>query len=81
MLKKLGTPSKVENEDLPDGTDPDKPVIWPLKDTYHWLFKDYEVQAGFLNQAQGDGGVVTSPKGTLTDITIQKIGHEAAHRH
>jgi hypothetical protein len=52
VLKKLGTPSKVENEELPDGTDPNQPERWPLEGKYYWRFKDYEVQATFLNQAQ-----------------------------
>ena len=79
VLKKLGTPSKVENEDVPADTDPDKPVRWPLESTYYWRFTDYEVRAAFLNQAQGEGGTVASPKDTISDITIQKLGHEAAH--
>src|SRR5579872_3058440 len=52
VLKKLGTPSKIESEELPDGTDPSKPELFPLESKYYWRFKDYEVQAIFLNQAQ-----------------------------
>src|SRR5579872_776759 len=52
VLMKLGAPSQVESEELPVGTDPTKPELFPLESKYHWRFKDYEVQATFLNQAQ-----------------------------
>ena len=90
VLKKLGTPSKIESEELPPGTDPNKPELFPLQSKYYWQFKDYEVQATFLNQAQavseglvwrnaGDG--TSWAKDTLTDITIQKLTEGSEHHH
>ena len=80
VLKKLGAPGKVESGDLPEGTDPDKPVRWALDSKYYWQFKDYEAKATFLNQARTVGGGVVWPKDTLTEFTIQKLGRvEASH--
>ena len=90
VLKKLGTPSKIESEALPPGTDPNKPELFPLESKYYWRFKDYEVQATFLNQAQavseglvwrnaGDG--TSWPKDTLTAITVQKFTEGPEHHH
>src|SRR5258705_7088998 len=80
VLKKLGTPGKVESGDLPAGTYPDDPVRWALDSRYNWEFKDYEAKATFLNQARTVGGGVVWPKDTLTEFTIQKLGRvEANH--
>jgi hypothetical protein len=90
VLKKLGTPSKIESEELPPGTDPNKPELFPLQSKYYWQFKDYEVQATFLNQAQavseglvwrnaGDG--TSWAKDTLIAITIQKLTEGSEHHH
>ena len=80
VLKKLGTPSKVESGDLPAGTHPDDPVRWALDSRYNWEFKDYEAKATFLNQARTVGGGVVWPKDSLTEFTIQKLGRvEASH--
>jgi hypothetical protein len=90
VLKKLGTPSKIESEALPPDTDPTKPELFPLQSKYYWQFKDYEVQATFLNQAQavseglvwrnaGDG--TSWPKDTLTDMTIRTLNEGSAHHH
>ncbi len=90
VLKKLGAPSKIETEELPPGTDPDKPELFPLQSKYYWRFKDYEVKATFLNQAQAvsEGLVWRSaadgtswPKDTLTVITIQKLTEGPEHHH
>jgi hypothetical protein len=90
VLKKLGTPSKIESEELPAGTDPNRPELFPLESKCYWRFKDYEVQATFLNQAQavseglvwrnaGDG--TSWPKDTLTEIKIQRLTEGQAHHH
>jgi hypothetical protein len=74
ILQKLGRPSKIENDELESGTDADVPVVWPKESRYYWRFKDYLVQASFLNQAQtvSEKEHVTFPKDKLTQITVTK---------
>jgi len=75
VLKKMGSPSKVESEDLLSGTDPDKPERWAMDSRYYWRSEKYEVRATFLNQAKIVGEDAVWPKDTLTEITIQTFGH------
>lgn len=74
IIAKLGMPTKVENDALPDGTDPNVPVVWPKESTYYWRLKRYAVQATFLNQAQdvSETEHLTFPKDKLVSITLTK---------
>ena len=74
ILAKLGTPTKVESDELEAGTDPNVPVVWPKESTYYWRLKEYAVQATFLNQAQdvSEKEHLTFPKDKLLSITIKK---------
>jgi len=75
ILKRLGTPTKVENDELASGTDRDIPVVWPAESIYYWRFKDYGMQATFLNQAQdvSEKEHLTFPKDKLVSIVLEDI--------
>jgi hypothetical protein len=74
ILKRLGKPAKVESDPLEKGTDPNVPVAWPKEGRYYWRFKDYTLEATFLEQAQSVSvrGDLTWPKDRLTAIYIKK---------
>lgn len=74
ILKTLGEPTKIENDPLPDGTDPNVPVVWPKESRYYWRFNGYTMQFTFLEQAQSIsvGNNLTWPKDGLTSIFIKK---------
>jgi hypothetical protein len=74
ILDTLGKPTKVETDDLPAGTDPDIPVVWPKESRYYWRLTDYTLEVDLLNQAQriGDEKRLTLPKGSVTMILITK---------
>jgi len=78
ILSKLGSPSKIETADLPEGADPDKPVKFALDSKYYWKFKDYEAKAIFLNQARAMETGMVWTKDTLTEFTVQKFGRMEA---
>jgi len=74
ILNKLGKPTKIESDELENGTDPDVPVVWPKESRYYWRFKDYLVQATFLNQAQNvsEKDRLTFPKDKLILVSLTK---------
>jgi len=73
ILKRLGTPRKVENDELASGTDRDIPVVWPAETRYYWRFKDYGIEATFLNQAQSvsEEEHLTFPKDKLVSVVVE----------
>ena len=74
ILDKLGKPTKVESEPLDAGTNPDVPELWPKESRYYWHFKNYTLEATFLNQAQNvsEKEKLTFPKDKLIAITLTK---------
>ena len=74
IVSKLGKPTKIESDGLESGTDPNVPVVWPKESRYYWRFKDYLVEATFLNQAQSvnEKEKLTFPKDKLISITLTK---------
>jgi hypothetical protein len=74
IVSKLGKPTKIESDGLESGTDPDVPVVWPKESRYYWRFKDYLVEAAFLNQAQNvsEKEKLTFPKDKLISIMLTK---------
>ena len=73
VLEKLGSPTKVEDENLPQGTNPDVPVKFAQWSKYYWRFHDYAVQISFLNQAQrvGDAGAFW-PRDSVILVVVSK---------
>ncbi len=74
ILKALGEPTKIESDDLPSGTDPGVPVVWPKESRYYWRFTEYTVEVDFLNQAQevSDEKHLTLPVDTVAMISVRK---------
>ena len=74
ILHALGSPTKIESDDLPAGTDLNAPVVWPKSNNYYWRFPDYVVQVSFLNQAQSvdDEKHLTLPKDSVIAFEITK---------
>jgi hypothetical protein len=74
ILKRLGKPAKIESDPLEKGTEPNVPVVWPKESRYYWRFKDYTLEATFLEQAQSVSAVrhLTWPKDGLTSIYVKK---------
>ncbi len=74
ILEKLGAPTKIEDETLAEGTDPDRPVINPQHSKYFWRIDDYTVEVTLLNQARliREAGSVTLPKDTILFIIVSK---------
>jgi hypothetical protein len=72
VLRKLGKPTKIESGEV-EG-DPDVPVVWPKESRYYRRFKEYLIEATFLNQAQdvSEKEHLTFPRDTLTDIFVSK---------
>jgi hypothetical protein len=50
------------------------PVVWPEESRYYWRFKNYTLEATFLNQAQSvsEKEKLTFPKDKLIAITLTK---------
>ncbi len=73
ILKRLGTPTKIENDELASGTDRDIAVVWPAEGRYYWRFKEYGLQATFLNQAQSVSKEehLTFPKDKLVSFVVE----------
>jgi hypothetical protein len=74
ILDALGRPTKVENDEIPAGTDANVPVVWPKESRYYWRFANYTVEVDLLDQAQrvSDEKRLTLPKDTVTRILITK---------
>jgi hypothetical protein len=74
ILKKLGKPTKIETDDLPPGTDPAVPVVWPKESRYYWRLANYTVRVDFLSQAQSVSveHKLILPKDSLTMIRIEQ---------
>lgn len=72
ILRKLGEPTKVEEEPLELGTDPDVPVVWPAESRYYWRKVKYTVRIDFLRQAQSlnETQKLTSPRDAVRSIDI-----------
>jgi hypothetical protein len=74
ILDTLGKPTKIEADDLPVGTDPDVPEVWPSESRYYWRLTNYAVEVDFLNQAQSVNTrkKLMLPKDTVTSIVVTK---------
>ena len=52
VLRKLGPPSKIENDPLDSNADVEVPVVWPAQSRYSWRLPTYTVEITFLRQTQ-----------------------------
>jgi hypothetical protein len=74
ILRTLGKPTKIESDDLPAGTDPDVPEVWPKRSSYYFRLPECVVEVDFLNQAQSVDAEkhITLPKDSLIGFQITK---------
>jgi WD40 repeat protein len=74
ILRKLGKESKLEEDPLEDGTDRDKPVVWPAEARYYWRRAGYIVEVDFLRQAQSvdESKHLTMPKDSVDLVYVYK---------
>ena len=72
ILSKLGKPTKIENDALDPGVDPNVPVVSPKESRYYWRFSDFAIQVDFLRQAQKLDGTHTLPRNAVTLIQVYK---------
>ena len=74
ILEKLGPPTRIEEETLPEGTNPDRPVINPQQDRYYWSFNDFTVQVTFLKQPRliKEEGPVIVPRDSVILVLVSK---------
>lgn len=72
ILEKMGRPVNVEEEQLPEGTDPDVPARFAQYSKYTWRVNDMLVQVNFLAQAQQlDGGRSSLPRNATLQVIIR----------
>jgi hypothetical protein len=74
ILEKLGPPTRIEEEKLPEGTDPDRPAINPQQDRYYWSLKDFTVKVAFLKQPRliREEGPVIVPRDSVILVLVSK---------
>ena len=74
ILRKLGKETKLEEDPLEDGTDRDKPVVWPAEARFYWMRAGYTVEVDFLRQAQSvsDKPPLTMPKDSVALVSVYK---------
>jgi hypothetical protein len=72
VLRKLGRPTKIESDEV-EG-DPDVAAVFPAESRYYWRYKDYLIEATFLNEAQSVDKEhhIIFPKDMLTKIFVSK---------
>ena len=72
-LKKLGEPSKVEDEPITESKDNlNKPVVFPAIRSCYWRTDEYTIQIDFLRQAQSRSKGVVSSLGSISAVLVYK---------
>jgi len=74
VLEKLGPPTKIDDEPLAEGTNPDTPVINPQQTRYFWSMNGYTLQVTFLSQPKliRQAGPLVIPKDTILAVIVSK---------
>ena len=74
VLEKLGPPTKIDDEPLAEGTNPDTPVINPQQTRYFWGMNGYTLQVTFLSQPKliRQAGPLVIPKDTILAVIVSK---------
>lgn len=72
-LKKLGEPTKVEDEPIIESKDNlNKPVVFPAIRSCYWRTDEYTIQIDFLRQAQSRSKGVISLLGSISTVLVYK---------
>jgi hypothetical protein len=74
VLQKLGRPTKIDDEPLAEGTNPDTPVINPQQTRYFWSMNGFTLQVIFLSQPKliRQAGPLVIPKDTILAVILSK---------
>jgi hypothetical protein len=72
VLGKLGPPTKVEEDSIPEAADPDTPVVWPAQARYYWRRESYVVEVRFLRQAQSVAEGIVAARGSLSLVLVYR---------
>ena len=74
VLEKLGRPTKIDDEPLAEGTNPDTPVINPQQSRYFWRMNGFTLQVTFLSQPKliRQAGPLVIPKDTIIAVIVSK---------
>ncbi|MBZ5537771.1 MAG: hypothetical protein LAO31_17590 [Acidobacteriia bacterium] len=74
ILRKLGNPTKVEDDPIETGNDLNVPAVWPAHSRYYWRKRNYTIEVDLLRQAQSidESKGITRPIGSISLVTIYK---------
>jgi hypothetical protein len=74
VLEKLGRPTKIDDEPIAEGTNPDTPVINPQQSRYFWSMNGFTLQVTFLSQPKliRQAGPLVTPKDTIIAVIVSK---------
>ena len=74
VLQRLGRPTKIDDEPLAEGTNPDTPVINPQQTRYFWSMNGFTLQVIFLSQPKliRQAGPLVIPKDTIIAVIVSK---------
>ena len=74
ILEKLGRPTKIEDEPIAEGTNPDTPVINPQQSRYFWSMNGFTLQVTVLSQPKliRQAGPLVIPKDSIIAVIVSK---------
>lgn len=74
VLEKLGRPTKIDDEPIAEGTNPDTPVINPQQTRYFWSMDGFTLQVTFLSQPKliRQAGPLVIPKDAIIAVIVSK---------
>lgn len=74
VLEKLGRPTKIDDEPIAEGTNPDTPVINPQQSRYFWSMNGFTLQVTFLSQPKliRQAGPLVIPKDAIIAVIVSK---------
>jgi len=73
-LEKLGRPTKIDDEPIAEGTNPDTPVINPQQTRCFWTMNGFTLQVTFLSQPKliRQAGPLVIPRDTIVAVVVSK---------
>jgi hypothetical protein len=74
VLEKLGRPTRIDDEPIAEGTNPDTPVINPQQTRYFWSMDGFTLQVTLLSQPKliRQAGPLVIPKDTIIAVIVSK---------
>jgi hypothetical protein len=74
VLEKLGRPTKIDDEPIAEGTNPDTPVINPQQSRYFWSMNGFTLQVTFFSQPKliRQAGPLVISKDTIIAVIVSK---------